>query len=82
MEDMGTPVTMYSTSWCGFCHRLQRQFDHAGIAYRVVDLDEHPHHGDRIVRATGGNRVVPSVDVGGRLLVNPTVREVKEQLGA
>jgi mycoredoxin len=75
-------VTMYSTPWCGYCRRLKRQFDEAGIAYVEVDLDEHPRFGDRIVEATGGPRVVPTIEVGGRLLVNPTLVEVEHAISA
>lgn len=74
------PVTMYSTTWCGYCRRLKRQFDEAGIAYEEVDLDVHQHFGDRIVEATGGFRVVPTVEIGDRLLVNPSLREVQSAL--
>jgi mycoredoxin len=77
---MSTPITLFSTTWCGHCHRLQRQLDAAGIAYEVVDLDEHPRHGERIRRATGGNRTVPSVDIEGHLLVNPTVNQIARRL--
>jgi mycoredoxin len=76
------PVTMYSTAWCGYCRRLKRQMDEAGIPYREVDLDEDPRDADRIVRATGGFRTVPTLDVGGRLLVNPTLPEVREALAS
>ena len=32
-------LTMYTTSWCGFCRRLKLQLDEAGIAYREVDIE-------------------------------------------
>ena len=32
-------VTMYSTQWCGYCHRLKSQLDREGIAYDVVDIE-------------------------------------------
>ena len=35
-------VTMYSTPWCGYCHRLKGQMDRAGIAYDVVDIEQDP----------------------------------------
>ena len=75
-------VTMYSTTWCGYCRRLKRQFDDAGIAYDEIDVDEpeHRHLGDRIIEASGGYRIVPTVEVGGRLLVNPSLREVEAAL--
>lgn len=73
-------VVVYTTTWCGFCRRLMRQLDEAGIPYRAVDVDAHPDHGERIVAATGGYRTVPTVEIRGRLLVNPTLEEVRTAL--
>ena len=33
-------VTMFTTSWCGYCRRLSSQMDREGIAYDVVDITE------------------------------------------
>ena len=76
------PVTMYSTTWCGYCRRLKRQFDDAGIAYQEIDVDDprHRHLGDRIIEASGGYRIVPTIEVEGRLLVNPSLKEVEAAL--
>lgn len=79
---MTSSVTVYSTNWCGHCKRLLRQLEAADIAFEVVDLDEHPQHGDRIEAKTGGYRTVPTLDIGGDLLVNPTIIEVKEALAS
>ncbi|MGH2819859.1 MAG: glutaredoxin family protein, partial [Actinomycetota bacterium] len=68
--------TMYSTTWCGYCRRLKRQLEEHGVAYREIDVDEVTHHGERIVAHTGGARTVPTVEVGGRMLVNPSLPEV------
>jgi mycoredoxin len=75
-----TPVTMFSTKWCGYCHRLKRQMEDEGIAFREVDLDRDPSHDERIIEATGGYRTVPTLEVGGHLLVNPTIGEVRSAL--
>jgi len=32
-------LTMYSTSWCGYCHRLKSQLEREGIEYSVVDIE-------------------------------------------
>ncbi len=79
---MSEPITMYSTVWCGYCRRLKRQLDEAGIAYREIDVDQEQGYDERIIAATGGYRVVPTLDVGGRLLVNPTLGQVVEALAA
>ena len=73
-------VTMYSTPWCGYCRRLKRQFEEFGIDYREIDVDATPGYDERIIEASGGYRTVPTVEVGDRMLVNPTVREVEEAL--
>jgi mycoredoxin len=79
---MTTTITMYSTPWCGYCRRLKRQFEDEGISYREIDVDATPGYDERILQATGGYRTVPTIEVGGRLLVNPSLREVREALTA
>ena len=76
------PVTMFSTTWCGYCRRLKRQMDEAGISYREVDLDDDPSYDDRIIAKTGGFRTVPTLEIHGELLVNPSIREVEEALAS
>ncbi len=73
-------VTMYSTTWCGYCRRLKREMTEAGIAFREIDLDDDPSHDDRIIARTGGYRTVPTLEVKGELLVNPSLREVEAAL--
>ena len=79
---MATPITVYSTTWCGHCKGLLRQLREADIAFRLVDLDEQPEHGSRIEAQTGGYRTVPTLDIGGDLYVNPTIAEVHEALAS
>lgn len=71
---------MYSTTWCGYCRRLKRQMTEAGVPFREVDLDDDPSHDDRIIAETGGYRTVPTLEVRGRLLVNPSIRELQAAL--
>lgn len=73
-------VTMYTTSWCGYCRRLKRQMEQAGIDFVEVDLDDDPAYDARIIAATGGYRTVPTLEVGGELLVNPSLAELQEVL--
>lgn len=79
---MTDPITVYSTTWCGHCKRLLRQLDEASIAYEVIDLDEQPQHGERIEAKTGGFRTVPTLEVGEKLLVNPSIVQVQQALAS
>ena len=85
MKERGTlvpEVTMFSTTWCGHCIRLKRQLDESGIAYTEVDIDLHEQYGAEIEQVTGGFRTVPTLKIGGSLLVNPSLGEVKAALAA
>ena len=73
---MSKGITIYTTQTCGPCRRLKRGLDEAGVAFQEIDVDGAPDVARRIEQATGGYRIVPSVAVGDRLLVNPRVDEV------
>ena len=73
---MSETITVYTTPTCAPCRRLKRGLDEAGVSYREVDVNSDPTLGARIEAATGGYRIVPTVTVGERLLVNPPVVEV------
>jgi mycoredoxin len=76
-------LTMYSTSWCGYCHRLKSQLDREGIGYDVVDIERDPTAAEFVMSVNGGNQTVPTLKFDdGSALTNPTVVQVKEKLAA
>ena len=80
---MSTTVTMYSTPWCGYCHRLKAQMDREGIDYQVVDIEADPSAAELVMAVNGGHQTVPTlVFPDGSALTNPSVAQVKEKLVA
>jgi mycoredoxin len=76
-------VTMYTTSWCGYCRRLKDGLNRAGIDYIEVDIEADETAADIVVAANGGNRTVPTlVFADGSALTNPSVEQVKSKLAA
>ena len=74
-------LTMYSTSWCGYCHRLKAQLDRENIPYEVVDIEQDPKAADYVMSVNGGNQTVPTVRFkDGSAMTNPTVHEVRARL--
>jgi mycoredoxin len=73
--------TMYTTPWCGYCHRLQSQLDREGIRYDVVDIEQVPSAAEVVMSANGGNQTVPTlVYEDGTAHTNPSMAEVKQKL--
>ena len=78
---MSTTVTMYSTPWCGYCHRLKAQMDREGIAYEVVDIEAHPEAAELVMSVNDGNQTVPTlVYPDGTAQTNPSLAQVKAKL--
>ena len=76
-------LTMYSTSWCGYCHRLKSQLDREGFAYEVVDIEQEPAAADFVMSVNGGNQTVPTLKFDdGSALTNPSIVQVKQHLTA
>ena len=76
-------LTMYSTTWCGYCYRLRTQLDREGIDYTVVDIERDPDAADYVMSVNGGNQTVPTVRFAdGTALTNPSIVQVKERLAA
>jgi mycoredoxin len=76
-------MTMYTTTWCGFCARLKSQLQRAGIDYREVDIESDDAAATLVMAVNGGNRTVPTVVFpDGTALTNPSLDQVKAQLAA
>ena len=76
-------LTVYITSWCGFCRRLKLQLDDAGIAYREIDIEREPDSASFVEQANGGDRTVPLVLYSDETTAtNPSFAEVKAKIAA
>jgi mycoredoxin len=74
-------ITMFSTSWCGYCRGLKMALDREGIAYTEVDIEMQPDGADYVRAVNGGNQTVPTVVFpDGTSATNPSVAEVRLRL--
>jgi mycoredoxin len=74
-------VTMYSTTWCGYCRRLKIQLDAAGVTYDEVNIERDPEAAAFVENVNGGNRTVPTVRFADdSALTNPSLAQVTARL--
>jgi mycoredoxin len=74
-------VTMFTTTWCGYCVRLKKLMQREGIEFAEVDIEKDASAADRVMQANGGNRTVPTlIFADGVALTNPSIDQVKAQL--
>ncbi len=82
-SDSPGTFTMYSTPWCGYCHRLKSQLDREGITFEMIDIEQQPEAVQIVESANNGNQTVPTlVFADGTAQTNPSLAQVKQKLAA
>jgi len=78
---MTQPLTMYTTTWCGYCRRLKSQLAREGIEITEVDIEREPDAAEYVMSVNGGFQTVPTVLFpDGSTLTNPSVRAVRQRM--
>ena len=76
-------VTVYSTSWCGFCHQAMAYFDSIGVDYKKIDVEEDRSAAEEMVKKSG-QMGVPVIEIGKEIIVGynrPKIDHVLEANG-
>src|ERR1700753_4202052 len=82
-DDMEAPVplTMYTTTWCGFCKNLKRQLAKVGVEMDEVAIERDPEAAKFAESVNGGNQTVPTpLFADGSTMCNPSAAQVQKKL--
>ncbi len=61
-------VTIYSATWCGFCHAAKNYFDKLGVTYDDRDIDTNPKYAQEAVEKSG-QMGIPVIDIDGTIII-------------
>jgi len=61
-------VTIYSATWCAFCHMAKQYLDQRGIPYTDKDVDQSMDNLRESVEKSG-QRGIPVIDIDGQIIV-------------
>lgn len=76
-------ITMFSTTWCGYCKRLKTQLDSVGVPYTEVNIEETPGTAEIVGAFNGGNHTVPTVIFSdGSAATNPSLADVQSRIAS
>ncbi len=57
-------VIIYTTPYCGYCHRAKRLLTQKGVAFEEIDVSGDWEARDRLVEKAGGRTTVPQIWIG------------------
>lgn len=61
-------VTIYSATWCAFCHGAKEYLDKLGIKYEDKDIEKDPSFAEESV-SKSGQMGIPVIDIDGDIIV-------------
>jgi len=61
-------VTVYSTTWCGFCKMVKQYLNDKNVPFKEIDIEQDRAAGQHIVDKTG-QMGVPVVEIGNYTIV-------------
>ena len=59
-------VVIYTSPFCGYCHRAKRVLARKGAQFEEIDLIQQPARRDEMVRRAQGRATVPQIFIDGR----------------
>lgn len=66
---MNTPqITIYSASWCAFCHQAKHYLDQQNISYTEKDIEVNQSYAQESVEKSG-QMGIPVIDIDGEIIV-------------
>ncbi len=74
------PIEVYGTRWCAETQMVRRYLDRMGIDYVWRDMDADPRAARQVQWWTGGYLRHPTVQIGGNILVEPSLNELQSAL--
>lgn len=61
-------VTVYSTTWCGFCKQAKKYFDSIGVKYDDVNVEQNYEAAEEMVKKSG-QMGVPVIEIGNDVII-------------
>ena len=59
-----TPVEIYTTPTCGFCHAAKRLLAKKGVSFSEIDIRVQPERRPEMIQRARGRSTVPQIFVG------------------
>lgn len=70
MSESTPQITIYSTTWCAFCHAEMQWLDKLGIPYIAKDVEADKSAYEELMAKNGGSYTgVPVTDIAGDIIL-------------
>jgi thioredoxin reductase (NADPH) len=74
-------IQFYGAEWCPDCQKAKYLLDKHGCTYEYIDIEKVQGAEEHLTRVGGGKRIIPTLEINGDVLTNPSESELLEALG-
>lgn len=61
-------ITIYSATWCAFCHAAMQYMDKLGVKYEIRDVEASRENAEESVTKSG-QMGIPVIDIDGDIVI-------------
>ena len=73
-------VKVYGADWCSDCIQLKKYLHHKGIPFEYIIITDNKLAINFLEKANNGKRIIPTIDVDGKVYANPGISELMKIL--
>ena len=66
-------IKVYSTDWCSDCITVKKFLKSQGVLFEEININNNIQATDFVERVNNGKRIIPTIDIDGKIYVNPGI---------
>jgi len=71
-------IKIYGANWCSDCVNAKHFLKSKGIEFQYIDIAENQEAIKIIESINSGKRIVPTIDIDGKIYVNPGISKLSK----
>jgi glutaredoxin len=73
-------VKVFGADWCEDTQATRNHLDSLGVPYQYINVEQDAKARDWVKQQNNGKQKTPTVDIGGKILVEPDEQELEQAL--
>ena len=69
-------IKIYGADWCSDCITAKKFFDSKKIKYKYIIITDNKESISFIEKVNNGKRIIPTIDINGKIYTNPGIKEL------
>ena len=69
-------IKIYGADWCADCVNVKKILNEKKIPFEYIVVTDNKKATDFILKVNNGKRIIPTIDINGKIYTNPGITEL------